>query len=203
TAPASNYTLQLPPAITIRAGETALVPVTITRTGGFVGTQVQVGATAVPIGGNAWVGPTVTRGDTTTLQIIGGTPGTHPVVITASSGSAIRTAAMQVTVVASTTPDFALVPQAKELQVPRGQFVPTVLLINNYNGFNGPITLSAITDTPGNYVVDFTPSVPAGLASVNVQIYASPNITPGPHLIIYRGVSNGVERRGLLTIFVQ
>ncbi|MBK8247140.1 MAG: hypothetical protein IPK85_07080 [Gemmatimonadetes bacterium] len=203
TAPTSNFTLQLPPTITIRTGETALIPVTISRTGGFVGVQIQVGINSIPLGGNAWVGPTTTRGDTTTLQVIGGIPGTHLVSIIASGGSLIRTAAMQVIVVASTTPDFALVPQAKELTVPRGQFVPAVLLINNYNGFNGPITLSAITDTPGNYVVDFTPSVPAGFSSVNVQIYASPNIAPGPHLIVYRGVSNGVERRAVLTIFVQ
>ena len=201
--PTSNFTLQLPPSITIRTGETALIPVTIARTGGFVGTQIQIGINSFPAGGNGWVGPTVTRGDTTTLQVIGGIPGTHPVSIIASGGSLIRTAAMQVTVVASTAPDFALVPQGKELQVPRGQFVPAVLLINNYNGFNGPITLSAITDNPSNYYVSFTPSVPAGFTSVNVEIYASPNIAPGPHLIVYRGVSNGVERRAVLTIFVQ
>lgn len=200
--PAANYTLQLANSITIAQNATALVPVQIVRTGGFVGVQVQIGALTVPVGGNAWVGPTLTTGDTTTLQLVGGTPGTYPVTLVASGGSLIRQATIQVTVTPSNLPNWWLVPQPRELQVPRGQFINASLILNRVQGFTDAISLSAITDAVGQYVVEFLPPVTTD-ASVAYRIYASPNVTVGPHLVILRGVVNGVERRALLTILVQ
>jgi hypothetical protein len=192
--------------VTVGVGGTLLVPLRVLRTGGFAGVQIQIAATSFPgAGGNAWIAPSRITGDTAVLQILGGSVGQHPVIVTAAGGAFVRTATVMVNVVASPTPDFALIPQSFELVLPRGQFKPLGVDIRRTNGHGSTISFSSISPDVNNWAINITPSTatPTSATSVIANFYASPNVAPGIYVVALRGTAGGVERGALVTVFVQ
>ncbi|MBK9976607.1 MAG: hypothetical protein IPP20_01550 [Gemmatimonadetes bacterium] len=201
--PTSSIAIQLlTPTVTIASGGLVAIPVRLTRTGVAVGTRVELRVATFPPGGRAWITPNFTTGDTATLQVLGGLVGNWPVVVSVALGASPPTAVATVNVVAATTPDFALAPTPSDLVITRGVFTPLALDIVRSGGFTGAVSLTAITDNPGNYAVNFSPASTTG-NGVQVDVYASPNITPGPHVLILRGTSGGITRQVVMTLNVR
>ncbi len=201
--PPPAVTIQLlTPTVTIASGATALIPVRLTRTAAAAGRYLELRVAGIPAGGNAWVTPSFTYGDTATLHVIGGIAGTYPVAVTVVLGAVLPTAVASVTVTPSSTPDFSLAPAPTTLTITRGVFTPLTLSIIRSNGFTGSVALTAITDDAYNYAVNFTPTQTTG-SSAAVDIYASPLVPPGVHILQLRGTSGSITRTVAITLLVQ
>lgn len=204
--PTGGYSLTVPPSISLLTGQTATVPVGISRLPNFLNVPLQLGTTSAPAGGGAaWVAASTTRGDAATLQLLAGDQaGTFPVNVSAAGSGVLRSAAIMVTVINEGVPDFTLVPTPTTLEMSRGQFTPFSLEVRRFSGHTGAVAFSAVTDSPGNYVVEFTPptSATSGNATVGVRVYASPNVTPGPHLLTLRGTVGSTVRTVVMTLVV-
>ncbi len=202
--PASNVVVQLgSSAVTIGPRGTAQIPVRLTRTGNAVGRLLELRVAGFPPGGIAWVSPNFVTGDTATLQIVGGTPGTAVTTVTAVLGATNPSASVNVTVSGATTPDFSLLPTPREFNIVRSSpFTPFTLSILRANGFAGNVALTVITDQPGAYAVNLTPT---STTSDNVQgeIYVSELVSPGYHVVTIQGTSGGITRTALMTVFVR
>ncbi|MCC6928218.1 MAG: hypothetical protein IT359_04405 [Gemmatimonadaceae bacterium] len=202
-APAPLVTIQLlTPNVSIAPGGTALVPVRLTRTGSAIGRFLELRVAGLPAGGNAWVTPSFTYGDTATLHVIGGVPGNYPVAVTVVLGAVLPTATASVTVTSSSTPDFSLIPSPTTLTITRGMFTPISLSIIRSNGFAGAVTLAGIPDDVSNYAVNFTPAQTTG-NSAAIAVYASPLVTAGVHILRLRGTSGSITRTVSVTLLVQ
>ncbi len=177
--PPAPLTLTLDtPNVTIAPGQLVHIPVRISRTGAAIGRLLELRVDGVPAGGTAWITPTTTLGDSATLQIVGGAVGTSTVGVTAVFGAVNPSVTANVTVVPSATPDFALLPTPKSLNVVRsGMFTPFTLDILRSNGFVGAVSLSVVTDQPGAYAVDITPEVASG-NSAALRIYGQSSCSP-------------------------
>lgn len=203
TPPPPLVTIQLlTPNVSIAQGSTTLVPVRLTRTGSAIGRYLELRVAGLPAGGNAWVTPSFTLGDTATLHVIGGVPGTYPIAVTVVLGAILPTATATVTVTPSSTPDFSLSPSPTTLTLPRGSFTPISLSLFRSGGFTGAVTLSAITDDPSNYAVNFTPVQTTG-NSATINVYASPLVRAGVHILQLRGTSGSITRTVAMTLLVQ
>jgi len=202
TASIGGFTLTMPQALALASGTSRVVTVGITRAPAFANVQLQANVTTQPPGGRAWVAPSATVADSMLVQIVGGAPGTYPVTVVATGGGVTRTAVILVSVFSAEDQDFTLTPLPVVLNMERGAFTPMSLLLERVMGHTGVVSFSALTDSPGNYVVEFTPesSTVSGNAVIGVRVYASPNVAPGPHLLVLRGTVGGVVRTAVVTL---
>jgi len=201
--PANTVTIEvLTPVVTIAPRQTALIPVRINRTGTMVGLLLELRVTGAPTGGEAWVGPSWVTGDTTTLQVIGGTLGTSRITVMALIGQQPPSAVATVNVVASTTPDFSLVPRPNEVTMAAGDSTAIPVSILRANGHSGPVVYDAITDDPPKYRITFVPDVNPN-NPVRVSIATTTTLALGKHLLILRGQSGGLTRLTLVTLIVE
>ena len=69
------------------------------------------------------------------------------------------------------------------------------LEIVRVNGFTGDVNFDVITDSPGNYTVEFFPAN-------RMQVTVGPNVPLGDHVLIIRGFSGGQMRTTLMTLQV-
>ncbi len=184
--------------VTVPAGGVVQVPVRLTRTGTAIGQLIEL-RTA---GGHAWVAPNFVTGDTATLHVVGTATGASTIVVSAAVGAIPPSATLAVTTVTPTAPDFALVPASPDFTLNRGIFTPFALDIRRLAGFTGAVTLTAVTDQPGAWAVNFTPATVTG-TSAQVDVYASDLVPVGRHLLILRGTSNGVTRSVFMTLNVR
>lgn len=179
------------------------IPVRLVRTGTAVGQQLELSVTGLPAGGVAWVTPSFTTGDTATLQIVGGPVGSSTVTVSAMVGSIPPSASATVNVVTSSAADFSVVPAQTTLAITRGgMFTPVTVNIRRVAGFSGAVDLSAVTDQPAAYAVNFTPSSTTG-NNVLMEIYVGTQVPAGPHVIVVRGTSGGIVRTALITVMAQ
>lgn len=183
------------PELVLTPGETALVPVRLIRTGTAIGQLLELRVTGFPLGGNVRHSPAITYGDTATLQIIGGTPGRSIITVVATFGIFPPAAFIDVTVVPSTTPNFSILSLPGVLRLSRGVVTDAWLEIVRVNGFTGDVNFDVITDSPGNYTVEFFPAN-------RMQVTVGPNVPLGDHVLIIRGFSGGQMRTTLMTLQV-
>jgi len=185
----------------VPAGGTVLVPVRLTRMGTAVGQLLELRVTGVPPGGNAWISPNFTTGDTATLQVVTAQPGTTTLVVSAVIGSVPPTANFTVTAAPSTAPDFSLVPQT-EVTLTRGIFTGSSVAIRRTNGFIGVVSFAAILPDANQFAVTFTPGATNGNGA-QLMLYASPQVAPGRYVVTLRGTSGSLVRDALVTLNVR
>jgi hypothetical protein len=200
--PTSGVTVTLgTPNVTVPAGGTVLIPVRLTRTGTAVGQLIELRVAGIPPGGNAWIAPSFTTGDTATLQVLTAQSGSATLVVSAMVGAVPPSATATVTITPSAVPDFALLPPP-ELILPRGVFTPLALVVRRINGFAGVVTFGVVTPDANNFAVTITPNSTAGNGTT-VNLYASPDVVPGRYVLVLRGTSGGLLRQALVTLVVR
>ncbi len=203
--PTSSIAIQLvTTAATIAPGTSARIPIRLTRTGVFVNRSVELRVAGSLPGGAAWISPVITSSDSASLLVIGGTVGVYPISVSVALGPSSPTAAATITVAASSAPDFALRPQAREFHVTKGDtsnINTTVIDILRTNGFAGNVDFAAAVVTPADFTVTFIPAQTVG-GTVRVHIVPGPNARPGANLLVIRGTSGTLVRETAMTIMV-
>lgn len=201
--PPSNVTVQVvTPNVSVPEGGTIKVPIKLTRTSTAIGQLLELRLTGIPIGGNAWIAPSFTLADTATLYVIGGTPGTAKLTVTAALGAFPPSDVANVTVTPSTAPDFAIIPAPQTLNMSTGVYAPMAVEIWRKNGFTAPVSFTATGDIAGQYQFRFSLTQTTGSA-VGFDIYASPNVPEGPHQITVRGTSGNIVREVTMTVYIS
>lgn len=200
--PPNNVTIELPTSsINIAAGATTQIPIKLTRTGTAVGMLLELRSAGFPIGGNAWISPSFTTGDSAVLTVIGGLPGTSNVAVSVALGAFPPTAVAAINVQASSTPNFSLTPAPQTLNMNAGQSVTMGVEIGRTNGFTGPVSFTAIGDAPGNFNVTFSLNSTTG-SGIGMTVIASGSVSAGPHTILIRGTSGAVVREVPMTVVI-
>jgi len=201
--PPSPVTIQLlTPNVSATTGSTIKIPIRLTRTGNAIGQLLELRLAGFPIGGHAWIAPSVTVGDSATLTVVAGTPGVARIVVTAALGAFPPSDVANLTVTPATAPDFAILPAPQTLNMSTGSFIPMGVEIWRTNGFTGAVSFQATGDIAGQYQFRFSLTQTTGSA-VGFEIYASPTVPVGPHLISIRGTSGSVVREVTMTIVVS
>jgi len=197
-----SFTLGAGSAPSLAQGASATVPVSVTRTGGFIG-SVALTATA-PAGITAALSPTSLTGTaaTSTLTIAAAAtvaPGTYPVTVTAQTpGLAAQNVTVNATVTVAGTYTLLLTPST--LSMVQGTNGTTNLAINRQGGFNGAVALTATA--PTGITATITPaSVTGNEAAIAVAVAGT--VAPGNHTVTIRGATPGLaDQTVALTISV-
>lgn len=206
TAATRAITVIIPaPAITVTSGaatanvvqgQTATVPITITRAGGFTG-DIALTATGVPTGATATFAPATLGAGVTasTLSIAGGTAaaGTYPIVVRANgTGVTEQTATVTVTVTAAQTPTVSLASNPAALSVQAGASGTSTLTITRGGGFTGDVALTLDTP-PAGITGTFAPTTLSGTTLTStLTLSAAANLAPGIYTVTARAAGTGV-----------
>ena len=181
--PPPDFTISVnPTSLTIPAGSSGTVTITITPLNGFNGT-VALSATGLP------AGVTVTfTGNTATLNV----PATAPassgtVTIAGTSGSLRHTATLQlaVTTVVS-NPNFSISASPATVAVTQGGSGTSTISIAPTGGFTGSVSLSA-SGLPTGVTATFSPASTA--TSSTVTFTAAANAATGTTTVTITGAS--------------
>lgn len=144
-----------PSKLTIAAGNSASVQVSVTAMNGFTGT-VAVTASGLPNGVTA-PSVNVAAGATVTFTFSAGSSaatGAFNVTLTGASGGISHTAALALTISPAVNPDFSLSAAPSSLQIARNASGTLQISINPQNGFTSAVTVAAqnlptgVTSTP-------------------------------------------------------
>ncbi|MGV3707866.1 MAG: hypothetical protein ACO1Q7_03425 [Gemmatimonas sp.] len=192
TPPPSSVAIAVQtPVSTVASGGTIQIPIKLTRTGNGIGQLVELRTVGIPGGGNAWVTPTFTAGDSAVLNVIGYTPGTWNVAVSVALGAIPSTDVATINVTASTTGDFAIVPAPNTFNVARNATTGAGLEINRYYGFAGAVSFGATTPAGSDLQVTFSLNSTTGVG-VGMNVRAGANTPLGPHVITIRGTSGSL-----------
>jgi len=204
--PAGDFLLLIPTPtpLIVPFGTTRFVTVHIERQGQFVGFPLRLSVPTPIVGGSAWVAPSVTTGDSATLEIIGGSAAGYDITVLGTGGGVTRSFTITISGAQNFSPEFWIAPAQKEVTAPRGVVTPITLLVQRLQGHSDPMTFTSTDDSPGNWTVTFTPSSLASgsTAPVRVDVTAGANVASGPHVLVLRAQASGVERRALVTVIV-
>jgi len=200
--PPSDVTIRvLTLTTTVASGGTTQIPIRLTRTGTAVGALLELRTSGVPLGGNAWITPSTTLGDSATLNVIGGNAGIYFVGVSVVRGAFPPTDIAGVTVTASSAGDFSILPAPQTLSVPTGTPTSAAVQIGRTNGFAGAVSFVAITDRPSDYQVTFSLNSTTG-SGIGMTITANSNVPTGPHVLRLRGTSGSIVREVSMTVDV-
>lgn len=198
--PQNNVSIELlGPNVSVPSRGTVKIPIKLTRTGNAVGQLLELRHAGIPIDGNAWISPSFTRGDTATLTIVGGTPGTAKIVVTAVAGAIPPSDVANVTVTPATTPDFSIIPAPQTLNALTGSFTSMAVEIVRAAGFTGAVSFQAFDDKSGTWQFRFSLTQTTGSA-VGFEIAPMSNVPDGPHLITIRATSGSIVREVTMTV---
>jgi len=185
----------------VTSGGTTQIPIKLTRTAVAVGELLELRSTGVPVGGNAWITPSFTTGDSATLNVIGASAGTYNVAVSVARGAFPPTDIAQINVTPSTAGDFSLLPAPQTLILPTGTSTGAAIQIGRTNGFAGAVSFVAITDKPTDYLITFSLSSTTG-SGMGMTIYVSPTVSLGPHVMKIRGTSGSIVHEVRMTLIV-
>ncbi|MEO7996880.1 MAG: hypothetical protein ABI852_05515 [Gemmatimonadaceae bacterium] len=208
-----QLTVNIPPAITLTAGSSAVsspqagvqtVALTVDRSGGFSG-PVALVAEGLPAGVTASFAPaTLAAGATSstlTLNVaLSAAIAVTPITIRATgAGVTDKTAAIQLTVTASTTPDFTLTAVPAALSVLPGANASTVVNVARSGGFTGNVTLATST-LPAGITATLTPN-PATANTSTLAFTTTAAAVPGAYTVTVTGTATGLTSRTVNVTF--
>ncbi|MEW5915406.1 MAG: hypothetical protein AB1762_03330 [Gemmatimonadota bacterium] len=203
TPPSVSFTLSVTPTtLSIQAGASGGLNITIARSGGFDG-AVSVTAEGLPAGVTASalsIAAGATTGTLTLSAAASATAGTSNVTIRATgSGASAQTTTVALTITAA--PGFTLALTPATLSIVSGQSGSTTANITRVGGFTGAVNLTS-SGAPTGITVAFTPaSVTGGSAAIAVNVGAS--VAAGAYTITISGSGTGVSNQtATLTVTV-
>lgn len=201
TAPTPSVSIATSPAaLTVVAGTSGQVTVTLTRGGGFSG-PVSVAVSGLPNGATASVTPAQLTGTTSSATVdvvVAATtaPGSYTATVTGSSSLGSATASYALTVTAA--PDYSLAvtaTSAAPLLVLRGGNATHTVSIARVGNFAGAVSLTAST-LPTGTTATFEPAAPTGTAST-VTVAASASAAVGDFAVTISGSATGLPVRSV------
>jgi len=193
------------PSIDVVQGTTTALALSLPRSGTLIGAPITLAATTIPPQSTA-VAPLVTTtsaGAIINLTVGAAAPlGAHALTVTATGGALTRTGGTIINIVAPPPPGFRLAAIPAQFQLARGAITPFAIGITRVSNFAGTVTLTAVSPLPGNITIEFEP-FPSTPDLLRVNLYASPNVTPGPYVIAFRGTSGALTVTINITILVD
>ena len=201
-APAPNFAISASPSTaSVTAGGTATYTVSIARTNGF-SSAVSLGVSGLPGGASATFSPNpATSSSTLTVTTSATTPAaTSTLTITGTSGALTHTTTVQLTVQATTTPDFSLSASPTSQPVDLGNSVSYSISITGLGGFSGAVTLAASglpSATSGSFSVN-----PAS-GSSTLKISTSVMAPTGTYTITITGTSGTLSHTTSVTLLIR
>ncbi|MCA0377274.1 MAG: hypothetical protein LCH84_16650 [Gemmatimonadetes bacterium] len=195
TAPSITLTAGANAATAVQ-GQTATVPLTITRSGGFTG-DVTLTASGVPTGATATFAPATLSGTATasTLSLAAGTAaaGTYTITVTAAgAGLTAQTATIALTVTAAQTPTVSVTAAPAALTVEAAQTGNSTITITRGGGFTGAVNL-AVQNAPAGVTATFTPtSIATGSTTSALALAVAANVLPGLYNFTVQATGTGV-----------
>lgn len=175
-------------------GESASIPVTATRSGGYTG-PIGLAAVGLPEGVTATFTPSTLQGEqlTATLTLSASldvTLGTSTVSVRAAGAGVLEQASpVQVTVTPATTPAILLEALTPILDLRAGQSLFTDIRVRRFAGFDGPVTF--MVENPGPFTVSFSdPTEDEDL--VRMHITAPVDITLGARVLKVHASGAGI-----------
>lgn len=200
-------TVTVPAAITLSAGAATVsapqggsqtVGISVDRAGGFNG-AVTLAAEGLPAGVTAVFAPSSiasgTNNSTLTLNVgLAAVVATTPITIRATgAGVTDKTVVVQLTVTASTTPDFTVSATPAALSVLPGGNIATTIAVARSGPFTGSVSLATGT-LPAGVTAAFNPN-PA-TANTSALTFTTTNAAvPGVYTIAVTGSATGLTSR--------
>jgi len=204
-----SFALSLAPtSVSIAAGGSGSVTVSITRSGGFDG-AVTVAVEGLPAGVTS-AGVTVAAGaSSATLQLTaaaGATASTANLTVRGTgTGVEARTATLALTVTAGTgqTPDFSVSLGAPNTSVQAGNSTQLQVTVARTGGFNGSVQLTA-TGLPAGVTATFNPAtIPAGSTASTLTLAASAGAAAATSTVTVSGTGTGVTGARTAVVSLQ
>jgi len=189
-----------PASLSLNQGTTAMSTITITPTGGFGGT-VALSASGLPSGVTASLTPASTTGTSTVTFAASNTAtvGSGTVTINGSSGTLSAATAIQLTVVAPQTPDFALSALATVLSLNQGATATDSITITPSGGFSSSVALT-VSGLPAGVTAAFSPA--STTSSSTLTFTASATATAGTANVTVTGTSGALTHTATLAVTV-
>lgn len=192
TGPApSGFTISSSPSsVSINPGSNGSTTINSTVSGSFSG-SITLSATGQPSG--VTVGFTTNpfpAGNSTSMTIsvaTGTTPGTYPITVTGTSGSAVETTTVSLTV-NGTAPAFTISASPTSITLARNSSGSVTVTIGASGGFNSAVSLSA-SGQAGGTTISFSPSSVTGAGTSTMTIRESGHASTGTRTITITGTS--------------
>jgi hypothetical protein len=195
------------PSITLTAGagtasivqgQTATVPVTITRAGGFTD-AVSVAVTGLPTGITASPSPLVIAAGSTTGTITLSASGTATVgaaalTLTASgTGVTAQTSTVALTVTAAATPAISLGATPAAVSVQAGAVGTSTITLTRSGGFAGDVAL-AVSGAPTGVTATVAPAaIASGATTATLSLNVGAGAAAGQYNVTVTGTGTGVS----------
>lgn len=191
----SDFTLTAnPTSITTSAGSTQTVTITITSTGGFVGTVYMEASsfsfpTSLPVSLNPPIVTLTSGGSTTSTLTItipsNALPSDNTIFIQATGGCTLfHLLDVPVTI---TGPDFTITSDKTHITLPPGGSDSANILLASLNGFSGFISLNSFSPFTTSLTPTSATLTPGGTASSVFSITAPITIQPGNYTLSVDG----------------
>lgn len=196
TEPPDNQSITVavsPSSLSIVAGTSTDVTVSVTRGGGFEGLIALV-VEGAPTGVSATMSPTpplpngTTSATVTVTAASTTTPGTYTVTVRAS-GSGVTTKTATFTLTVTAPPSFSLSATAAG-SITQGQNANSTVTITRGGGFAAGVSLTLESPVAG-ITATFNPN-PATLNTSVATINVAASTTPGSYTLTVRGTSTGM-----------
>lgn len=181
-------------AVSVPQGATGSIPLSITRTNGFVG-PVTLLAEGLPANVTATFTPgLLPNGKTVSTLVLatlaGASPGTSTITVRAkSNGKPDQTSSVQLTVTPSTTAGFALSAVPAAISVIAGSSAQINAVAVRTGGFTGTIQVAA-SATPVGVTAVVTPN-PAVVGGFILTVATTAAVVPGNYTLFLTGTATG------------
>jgi subtilisin family serine protease len=195
-----------PSSVSIQPGGTASYSVSVVSVNGFAG-DVSLSLAGLPASQASWsFSPAVVPGGSGSSQLTvttsaAITPGTYPLTITGSGGSATHTATATLDVQAP--PDFSLTVSPSSRSIAAGDGTTYTVTVGAMNGFAGDVALALDGLPAGVGAATYTPAVVQGAGSSQLAITTSATAQPGTYTLTVRGTSGSLVHSAQVTLVVS
>ncbi len=199
-APPADFSLSASPgSVTVTQGGNGTSTITVNPLNGFTG-SVSLSASGLPSGVTAMFNPASTTTTSVLTLTASSSAATGPatVTITGTSGSLVHTTTVSLTVNAA--PDFTLSASPASVSVTQGTNVPSTITVNDLNGFNSSVSLSA-SGLPSGVTAAFNPS--STTTSSVLTFTAATNAATGTNTVTVTGVSGSLTHTTTVTLTVN
>jgi Subtilase family len=195
-----------PSSVSTPPGGTASYGVSVASVNGFAG-DVSLSLAGLPAGQASWsFSPAVVPGGSGSSQLTvttnaAITPGSYPLTITGSGGSAAHTATA--TLVVPAPPDFSLGVSPSSRSVAAGAATTYTVTVGSMNGFAGDVAFALDGLPAGVGAATYTPAVVQAAGSSQLAITTPATAQPGTYTLTVRGTSGSLVHSAQVTLVVS
>jgi len=202
---APGFTLRAGGAVSAPAGESGIVTLTSTASGGF-DSAITLAARGQPSGVTITFSPvTLTGSGTSSVGIkVAATSaaGVYPITLTGTSGGLIESAAFTLTVTAAPPPIFVIAVDAKTLSVPHGKSHAYIVQTRASGSIPPAITLS-VSGLPPGVTATFSPVTIKGSGSSTMTLKAAASAKRETEVLTFSGTSGKTKHSSTISLTVD